>query len=84
MPSSMVLEPGESDNDELEFYGRDKQYVAEFRPPWMTTEDNDSNDVLDWSGRPGHRCSLCNRRSEGVGPRRGFNYKDGYCGGCVG
>ena len=84
MPSSMVLEPGESDNDELEFYGSDKQYVAEFRPPWMTTEDNDSNDVLDWSGRPGHRCSLCNRRSEGVGPRRGFNYKDGYCGGCVG
>ena len=97
MPSSMVLEPGESDNDELEFYGSDKQYVLEFRPPWITEDGTsiyqkerdamkelcDPKDELDWSGRPGHWCTICNRSSEGVGPRRGFNYEDDYCGGCV-
>eukprot|EP00563_Minutocellus_polymorphus_P018542 CAMPEP_0197717180 /NCGR_PEP_ID=MMETSP1434-20131217/1808_1 /TAXON_ID=265543 /ORGANISM="Minutocellus polymorphus, Strain CCMP3303" /LENGTH=141 /DNA_ID=CAMNT_0043301669 /DNA_START=65 /DNA_END=490 /DNA_ORIENTATION=+ len=36
----------------------------------------------DWSGRPGHRCNLCGRSSEGVGPRRGFDYDNDICGGC--
>lgn len=36
----------------------------------------------DWSGRPGHRCTVCGRSSEGVGPRRGFDYDDDVCGGC--
>lgn len=50
-------------------------------------EDNDaesSDSELDWSGRPGGRCDMCNRCSENIGPRRGFNYQDSYCGGCVG
>ena len=29
----------------------------------------------DWSGRPGQRCQCCGRRSENVGPRRGFDYR---------
>jgi len=37
----------------------------------------------DWSGRPGHRCQLCGRSSEGVGPRRGFDYTQDVCGGCT-
>jgi len=36
----------------------------------------------DWSGRPGHRCEVCNRSSENVGPRRGFDYANDVCGGC--
>mmetsp|Transcript_8867 Transcript_8867/g.24487 ORF Transcript_8867/g.24487 Transcript_8867/m.24487 type:complete len:325 (-) Transcript_8867:298-1272(-) len=36
----------------------------------------------DWSGRPGFRCGVCGRRSENVGPRRGFDYKASVCGGC--
>lgn len=36
----------------------------------------------DWSGKPGHRCDVCNRRSENVGPRRGFDYANDVCGGC--
>jgi hypothetical protein len=28
------------------------------------------------------RCEICNRRSENVGPRRGFDYSDSVCGGC--
>ena len=36
----------------------------------------------DWSGRPGYTCECCGRRSENVGPRRGFDYKDSFCGGC--
>ena len=87
MPSSMVLEPGASEDEELDFYPSDREYLAEFRPPGFSEDEMeelcDPNDKLDWSGRPGHRCTICNRRSEGVGPRRGFNYEDDYCGGCV-
>ena len=36
----------------------------------------------DWSGRPGHRCEVCNRSSKNVGPRRGFDYANDVCGGC--
>lgn len=36
----------------------------------------------DWSGRPGHRCEVCNRQSSDVGPRRGFDYANDICGGC--
>ena len=36
----------------------------------------------DWSGAPGGVCSLCGRRSENVGPRRGYDYVNDYCGGC--
>lgn len=36
----------------------------------------------DWSGRPGHRCEVCNRSSSDVGPRRGFDYANDVCGGC--
>ena len=36
----------------------------------------------DYSGRPGARCTLCNRRSEFVGARRGFDYRNNLCGGC--
>jgi hypothetical protein len=36
----------------------------------------------DWSGRPGHRCDICGRRSEFVGPTRGFDYNKDICGGC--
>ena len=36
----------------------------------------------DWSGEPGHRCGCCGRRSENVGPRRGFDYINDVCGGC--
>ena len=36
----------------------------------------------DYSGRPGYRCQMCNRRSEFVGHRRGFDYCDRICGGC--
>eukprot|EP00035_Acanthoeca_spectabilis_P029499 m.474717 g.474717 ORF g.474717 m.474717 type:complete len:290 (-) comp36819_c0_seq1:140-1009(-) len=37
----------------------------------------------DWSGRPGGRCHCCGRSAQGVGPRRGFDYKQQICGGCV-
>lgn len=37
----------------------------------------------DWSGMPGHRCQLCGRSSENVGPRRGFDYSEDVCGGCA-
>ena len=37
----------------------------------------------DWSGRPGSRCEICGRRSENVGPRRGFDYANDVCGGCI-
>jgi len=37
----------------------------------------------DWSGRSGYRCKTCRRSSENVGPRRGFDYENGYCGGCT-
>ena len=96
MPTSMVLEQGGSGDDELEFRGSDEQYVDEFKPPWIDDDDEinettnademdetDQKDEMDWSGRPGHRCTICNRRSEYVGDRRGFNYLDNYCGGCV-
>ena len=36
----------------------------------------------DWSGLPGHLCEVCGRSSENVGPRRGFDYVNDYCGGC--
>lgn len=36
----------------------------------------------DWSGAPGHNCDVCGRRSENVGPRRGFDYANDVCGGC--
>ncbi len=36
----------------------------------------------DCSGKPGYRCGMCNRRSENVGPRRGFCYRHSQCGGC--
>ena len=36
----------------------------------------------DYSGRPGARCDMCNRRSEFVGPTRGFDYSSSICGGC--
>ena len=36
----------------------------------------------DWSGLPGHCCEVCGRSSENVGPRRGFDYINDYCGGC--
>ena len=36
----------------------------------------------DWSGLPGHRCEICGRSSENVGPRRGFDYINDCCGGC--
>ena len=58
--------------------------------------DMDSGDERDWnadippfelggadySGRPGSRCRICNRSSENVGGRRGFDYRDRICGGC--
>lgn len=58
--------------------------------------DMDSGDERDWnpeippfelggadySGRPGSRCRICNRRSDFVGARRGFDYRDQICGGC--
>ena len=37
----------------------------------------------DWSGRSGYKCQLCGRSSEGVGPRRGFDYRNSVCGGCT-
>ena len=37
----------------------------------------------DWSGRPGSTCTICGRCSENVGPRRGFDYENDTCGGCV-
>lgn len=46
-------------------------------------EDEDEVPGADWSGRAGFRCEVCNRRSENVGPRRGFDYRDSVCGGCV-
>lgn len=36
----------------------------------------------DWSGAPGYRCDICGRRSETVGPVRGFDYASSICGGC--
>lgn len=45
-------------------------------------EGDEEREKLDYSGRPGYTCSICSRGSESVGPRRGFNYKDEYCGGC--
>ena len=45
-------------------------------------EEDSSAGGGDWSGRPGFRCEICGRRSENVGPRRGFNYEESYCGGC--
>ena len=36
----------------------------------------------DWSGLSGHCCEVCGRSSENVGPRRGFDYINDYCGGC--
>ena len=38
--------------------------------------------MKDFSGRPGARCQLCNRRSDFVGPTRGFDYANSVCGGC--
>jgi hypothetical protein len=93
MPSSVVLESGGSGDEELDFCGSDEQYVSEFRPYFINEDgtsiyqeemdEMDPNDEFDWSGRPGHRCTYCSRRSENVGPRRGYNYKNDYCGGCV-
>jgi hypothetical protein len=36
----------------------------------------------DWSGTPGHKCEVCGRLSDDVGPRRGFDYSTHRCGGC--
>jgi hypothetical protein len=49
-------------------------------------DDGDGDEVDDdnHSDGPGTiRCLICNRRAENVGPRRGFDYKNNYCGGCV-
>ncbi|KAL7429462.1 hypothetical protein ACHAXM_001701 [Skeletonema potamos] len=45
--------------------------------------DYEKANAGDWSGRPGHKCQLCGRSSEGVGPRRGFDYRNDVCGGCT-
>ena len=50
-------------------------------------DDNNSscsNEEMDWSGRGGGRCDMCGRRSENVGPRRGFDHRNNICGGCCG
>merc|ERR1712238_530533 len=47
------------------------------------TNNNVSATGGDWSGRPGARCSICGRRSEAVGGRRGFDYFVDMCGGCA-
>lgn len=52
-------------------------------PAELLTDDDDRCGGGDWSGRPGHRCEMCGRRSENVGPRRGFSYADNMCGGCT-
>lgn len=44
---------------------------------------DEGNGGGDWSGRPGSTCEICGRRSENVGPRRGFDYSSGVCGGCA-
>ena len=40
--------------------------------------------TTSWSGRVSGRYELCGRRSENVGPRRGFDYVHDYCGGSKG
>jgi len=45
-------------------------------------DSSDDEEEYDWSGRPGYRCNICSRRSENVGPRRGFDYENSVCGGC--
>ena len=47
------------------------------------SEDENLSQGGDWSGRPGFRCEICGRRSENVGPRRGFDYRLCVCGGCT-
>mmetsp|Transcript_15999 Transcript_15999/g.34803 ORF Transcript_15999/g.34803 Transcript_15999/m.34803 type:complete len:142 (+) Transcript_15999:98-523(+) len=51
--------------------------------PFAYHYDSSDGGGGDWSGMPGHRCQLCGRRSENVGPRRGFDYSDDICGGCA-
>ena len=47
-------------------------------------DDDDENGDDNQSDGPGTiRCLICNRKAENVGPRRGFDYKNNYCGGCV-
>ena len=46
-------------------------------------DDETEASGADYSGRGGgFRCRICNRRSENVGPRRGFDYRISMCGGC--
>ena len=51
----------------------------------LSAESEEAEEESDWdySGRPGFRCEICGRRSENVGPRRGFDYTVSYCGGCA-
>ena len=46
-------------------------------------DEVDTGSNADWSGRSGYRCEICGRRSENVGPRRGFDYRASVCGGCT-
>lgn len=68
----------EDDYDETETEEEHEDLICE------GDEEEEDDEKLNWSGLPGGQCGICGRRSENVGPRRGFNYVDEYCGGCVG
>ena len=57
--------------------------AANPRDPSLAHNKEEDMPGGDWSGRPGHKCQLCGRSSEGVGPRRGFDYQHNVCGGCT-
>ena len=71
--------PGTDDEDDTE-----DTMDHDGLPPAPPSTVGDGYEVAgeDWSGRPGQRCECCGRRSENVGPRRGFDYRQGVCGGC--
>lgn len=68
-----AYEPANFDSGDEKAYRRD--YLGE--------DDMDELAGADWSGRPGQQCRCCGRRSDNVGPRRGFCYRTSYCGGCT-
>lgn len=68
--------------------GQDGKYLSDFDSGdeerfAMLTGQTKERKGADWSGRGGYRCDVCGRRSENVGPRRGFDYSISMCGGCT-
>ena len=74
-------EAGEDSNEE--YGGESSEEIPAAILEQFDDSDDSDEDGGDWSGFGGYRCSVCGRRSDNVGPRRGFDYRTSTCGGCT-